>query len=131
VASFRIPKGLHRLNVRRDGGPWMAPGGTTRSADDYDGEVGVFILPYEPRGQLDRFGTASKCQHRPDAERWSIANTLMLQRHPMTAATRGAGRCRARQQKPETRLQFNAVPTYSRGASSLTAAENCANRQRH
>jgi len=45
VASFRIPKGLHRINVRRDGGPWMAPGGTTRSADDYDGEVGVFVLP--------------------------------------------------------------------------------------
>ncbi len=45
VASFRISKGLHRINVRRDGGPWMAPGGTTRSADDYDGEVGVFILP--------------------------------------------------------------------------------------
>jgi hypothetical protein len=45
VASFRISRGLHRINVRRDGGPWMAPGGTTRSADDYDGEVGVFILP--------------------------------------------------------------------------------------
>ena len=45
VASFRISKGLHRINVRRDGGPWMAPGGTTRSADDYDGEVGVFVLP--------------------------------------------------------------------------------------
>jgi hypothetical protein len=45
VASFRIANGIHRINVRRDGGPWMAPGGTTRSADDYDGEVGVFILP--------------------------------------------------------------------------------------
>ena len=45
VASFRISRGLHRINVRRDGGPWLAPGGTTRSADDYDGEVGVFILP--------------------------------------------------------------------------------------
>jgi len=45
VASLRIPRGIHRINVRRDGGPWMAPGGTTRSADDYDGEVGVFILP--------------------------------------------------------------------------------------
>jgi hypothetical protein len=45
VASFRISKGLHRINVRRDGGPWMAPAGTTRSVDDYDGEVGVFILP--------------------------------------------------------------------------------------
>jgi hypothetical protein len=44
-ATFRIPPGMHRINVRRDGGPWMAPGGTTRSVDDYDGEVGVFILP--------------------------------------------------------------------------------------
>jgi len=45
VASLRIPHGMHRINVRRDGGPWMAPGGTTRAVDDYDGEVGVFILP--------------------------------------------------------------------------------------
>jgi hypothetical protein len=44
-ATFRISRGMHRINVRRDGGPWMAPGGTTRSADDYDGEVGVFVLP--------------------------------------------------------------------------------------
>jgi len=43
-ATFRIPPGMHRINVRRDGGPWMAPGGTTRSVDDYDGEVGVCIL---------------------------------------------------------------------------------------
>jgi hypothetical protein len=42
---FRIAPGLHRMNVRRDGGPWMAPAGTTRSADDFDGEVGVFLLP--------------------------------------------------------------------------------------
>lgn len=45
VAIFRIAPGMHRINVRRDGGPWMAPGGTMRRADDYDGEVGVFILP--------------------------------------------------------------------------------------
>lgn len=45
VATFRIAPGMHRINVRRDGGPWMAPGGTIRSADDYDGEVGVFVLP--------------------------------------------------------------------------------------
>jgi hypothetical protein len=44
-ATFRISRGMHRINVRRDGGPWMAPGGTTRSADDYDGEVGVFVVP--------------------------------------------------------------------------------------
>lgn len=45
VATFRIARGVHRINVRRDGGAWMAPGGTTRSADDYDGEVGVFVVP--------------------------------------------------------------------------------------
>ncbi len=44
-ASFRILRGIHRVNVRRDGGRWMAPVGTTRSADDYDGEVGVFLIP--------------------------------------------------------------------------------------
>jgi len=45
AATFRIPRGVHRINVRRDGGPWMAPGGTTRRTDDYDGDVGVFVLP--------------------------------------------------------------------------------------
>lgn len=43
--TFRMPRGIHRINVRRDGGRWLAPAGTTRSADDYDGEVGVFFLP--------------------------------------------------------------------------------------
>ena len=42
---FRISRGIHRINVRRDGGPWTAPAGTTRGADDFDGEVGVFLLP--------------------------------------------------------------------------------------
>lgn len=42
---FRMARGIHRVNVRRDGGPWTAPAGTTRSADDFDGEVGVFLLP--------------------------------------------------------------------------------------
>lgn len=45
TASFRIAPGIHRLNVRRDGGPWLAPAGTLHSTDDYDGEVGVFTLP--------------------------------------------------------------------------------------
>jgi len=43
--TFRIPPGVHRINVRRDGGRWLAPGGTTHSVDDYDGEVGVFVVP--------------------------------------------------------------------------------------
>jgi hypothetical protein len=43
--TLQIPPGIHRINVRRDGGPWMAPRGTTRATDDFDGEVGVFTLP--------------------------------------------------------------------------------------
>ena len=45
TASFRIVPGIHRINVRRDGGPWLAPAGTMHRTDDYDGEVGVFTLP--------------------------------------------------------------------------------------
>ena len=44
-ATFRMTGGMHRINVRRDGGAWVAPDGTTRSTDDFDGEVGVFTIP--------------------------------------------------------------------------------------
>jgi hypothetical protein len=45
TATFRIAAGLHRINVRRDGGAWLAPAGTMHQPDDYEGEVGVFTLP--------------------------------------------------------------------------------------
>ncbi len=44
-ATLHMTSGMHRINVRRDGGAWVAPGGTTRSTDDFDGEVGVFTIP--------------------------------------------------------------------------------------
>jgi hypothetical protein len=44
-ATFRMTRGMHRINVRRNGGTWTAPGGTTRSTDDFDGEVGIFTIP--------------------------------------------------------------------------------------
>ena len=44
-ATFRLTSGMHRINVRHDGGAWVAPGGTSRSTDDFDGEVGVFTIP--------------------------------------------------------------------------------------
>jgi 1,4-alpha-glucan branching enzyme len=40
-----MAKGVHQLNVRIDGGPWTAPGGTTRLVGDYGDEVGTFIVP--------------------------------------------------------------------------------------
>ena len=45
AGTFRISSGMHRVNVRRDGGAWLVPGGTRRSVDDYDGEVGIFVVP--------------------------------------------------------------------------------------
>jgi hypothetical protein len=42
---LRIPPGVHQINVRIDGGPWMVPGGTTRLVGDYDDEVGSFVVP--------------------------------------------------------------------------------------
>lgn len=41
----RIPKGIHRIAVRVDGGPWTAPAGARRADDDYGGEVGIFVVP--------------------------------------------------------------------------------------
>ena len=43
--TFRVLSGLHRMTVRVDGGRWLVPHGTTRVADDFDGEVGLFLVP--------------------------------------------------------------------------------------
>lgn len=42
---LQITAGIHQINMRRDGGPWTAPGGTTRLAGDYGDEVGTFVVP--------------------------------------------------------------------------------------
>jgi hypothetical protein len=41
----RIPSGVHRMAVRVDGGPWIAPAGSRRAEDDFGGEVGIFVVP--------------------------------------------------------------------------------------
>ena len=40
-----IPSGLHRLNVRIDGGAWIVPAGLSRTADDFGDEVGIMAVP--------------------------------------------------------------------------------------
>src|SRR2546427_3163944 len=40
-----IPGGAHRVNVRIDGGRWTAPAGTTRTTDEFGGEVGIVAVP--------------------------------------------------------------------------------------
>lgn len=44
-ASLQIAPGVHRANVRIDGGVWIVPVGVTRSIDDYGSEVGIFAVP--------------------------------------------------------------------------------------
>ncbi|HUF30137.1 MAG TPA: glycogen-binding domain-containing protein [Gemmatimonadaceae bacterium] len=39
-----LPAGVHRMNVRLDGGDWIAPAGTTPMPDDFGGQVGVFVI---------------------------------------------------------------------------------------
>jgi len=40
-----IPSGLHRLNVRIDGGQWIVPAGLSRAADDFGDDVGILAVP--------------------------------------------------------------------------------------
>jgi len=42
---LRIPSGVHRVNVRIDGGSWTAPAGTARAEDEFGGEVGIVAVP--------------------------------------------------------------------------------------
>jgi hypothetical protein len=43
--TLAIASGVHRLNVRIDGGAWIVPSGVTRSSDDFGSEVGIFAVP--------------------------------------------------------------------------------------
>jgi hypothetical protein len=40
-----LPVGLHQVNWRTDGGAWRVPPGLEAMRDDYDGTVGVLVIP--------------------------------------------------------------------------------------
>jgi len=42
---LHIPSGVHRVNVRIDGGRWTAPAGMARAEDEFGGEVGIVAVP--------------------------------------------------------------------------------------
>ncbi|HJU66671.1 MAG TPA: glycogen-binding domain-containing protein [Gemmatimonadaceae bacterium] len=44
AARIRLPAGSYRINVRVDGGTWMAPPGTTQVADEYNGAAGLLVI---------------------------------------------------------------------------------------
>ncbi|MDX2194251.1 MAG: hypothetical protein NW201_12920 [Gemmatimonadales bacterium] len=40
-----VPSGAHRIAVQVDDGAWVAPAGLSREADEFDGEVGLLVVP--------------------------------------------------------------------------------------
>ncbi|HXD48771.1 MAG TPA: glycogen-binding domain-containing protein [Gemmatimonadaceae bacterium] len=42
--SVPVSPGVHQINVRVDGGPWMAPPGIPTVRDAFDGEVGMIVV---------------------------------------------------------------------------------------
>jgi len=44
-ATLSIPAGVHRMNIRIDGGPWVVPPGVTSVDDEFSGVVGILAVP--------------------------------------------------------------------------------------
>ena len=42
--SLRLQPGLHRVNVRVDGGPWGVPPGMPHAPDEFGGDAGLFVV---------------------------------------------------------------------------------------
>ena len=42
---LHIPRGVHRVNLRIDGGTWTAPAGAAHAEDEFGGEVGIVTVP--------------------------------------------------------------------------------------
>jgi hypothetical protein len=42
-----VAPGWHQINVRVDGGPWMAPPGIPTTHDSFGGDVGLLVVAPE------------------------------------------------------------------------------------
>lgn len=47
--SLPLGVGTHRVNIRIDGGAWVAPPGMTTTSDDFAGEVGLLVVEASAR----------------------------------------------------------------------------------
>jgi hypothetical protein len=43
--ELEIPAGVHRVNIRLDGGPWAVPGGARVERTEFGGSVGILVVP--------------------------------------------------------------------------------------
>ena len=46
-SSLPLSPGMHQINVRVDGGPWIAPPGVPTMRDGFNGEVGLVVITRE------------------------------------------------------------------------------------
>jgi hypothetical protein len=44
TATLAIPSGIHRVNLRVDGGQWVVPPGLPSSTDEFGGAAGILIV---------------------------------------------------------------------------------------
>ena len=44
AGAFSISRGIHELNIRIDGGRWIAPPGLPAKSDEFGGSVGVLVI---------------------------------------------------------------------------------------
>lgn len=43
--TLPVASGVHQVNVRIDGGPWIVPSGLTAIRDEFGGAVGILVVP--------------------------------------------------------------------------------------
>jgi len=43
--TLAVPSGVHRVNLRLNGGPWSAPGGARLERTEFGGVVGIVVVP--------------------------------------------------------------------------------------
>jgi len=48
--SVPLSPGMHQINVRVDGGAWVAPPGMPTMHDNYNGDVGLIVVQPEKSG---------------------------------------------------------------------------------
>jgi len=43
--TLPVSAGVHEINLRLDGGPWLAPPGLPTRRDSFNGDVGLLVVP--------------------------------------------------------------------------------------
>src|SRR6185503_20791010 len=64
--ALPLEAGTHRVNIRVDGGVWVAPPGMTTTSDDFAGEVGLLVVEPSVRSGPEPTGGSARKRATPD-----------------------------------------------------------------